>query len=297
MQKQIRTFSTMTVDLLASVFNLLEEQHTILLVNPQHMKAVPGRKTDAKDSEWSADLLRHGLLQASFIPPQPIRAIRTLTRYRKTLIQERAEVLNRLQKVLEGANIKLAAVATDILGLSGRAMLEAMVHGEQDADLLAELARGKLRAKLPQSRQVLDRRLQPPHRFLIKRILAHIDSLEASLALVQQEIEQALRPFEEAMALIESIVGIHETAAAAIVAEIGVDMLRLKSARLASWAGVCPGNKQSEGNASVASPPKGIRICMRSSLKSSGPSLTRKTTISLPNITTWLVVSARRKRW
>ena len=280
-QKQIRTFSTMTVDLLAladwlesfgvthialestgvywhPVFNLLEEQHTILLVNPQHMKAVPGRKTDAKDSEWLADLLRHGLLQASFIPPQPIRAIRTLTRYRKTLVQERAQEINRLQKVLEGANIKLAAVATDILGLSGRAMLEAMVHGEQDADLLAELARGKLRAKLPQLRQALDGRLQPSHRFLIERILAHIDFLEESLALVQQEIELALRPFEEAITLLESIVGIHETAAAAIVAEIGVDMSRFPSAKhLASWAGVCPGNKQSAGKRLSGKPTKG----------------------------------------
>lgn len=280
-QKQIRTFSTMTVDLLAladwletfgvthialestgvywhPVFNLLEEQHTILLVNPQHIKAVPGRKTDAKDSEWLADLLRHGLLQASFIPPRPIRAIRTLTRYRKTLVQERAQEVNRLQKVLEGANIKLAAVATAILGLSGRAMLEAMVHGEQDADLLAELARGKLRAKLPQLRQALDGRLQPSHRFLIERILAHIDFLEESLALVHQEIEQALRPFEEAMTLVESIVGIHETAAAAIVAEIGVDMSRFKSAKhLASWAGVCPGNKQSGGKRLSGKPTKG----------------------------------------
>jgi transposase len=280
-QKQIRTFSTMTVDLLAladwletfgvthialestgvywhPVFNLLEEQHTIVLVNPQHIKAVPGRKTDAKDSEWLADLLRHGLLQASFIPPQPIRAIRTLTRYRKTLVQERAQEVNRLQKVLEGANIKLAAVATDILGLSGRAMLEAMVHGEQDADLLAELARGKLRAKLPQLRQALDGRLQPSHRFLIERILAHIDFLEESLALVHQEIEQALRPFEEAMTLVESIVGIHETAAAAIVAEIGVDMSRFPSAKhLASWAGVCPGNKQSGGKRLSGKPTKG----------------------------------------
>ena len=280
-QKQIRTFSTMTVDLLAladwlgafdvthialestgvywhPVFNLLEEQHTIILVNPQHMKAVPGRKTDAQDSEWLADLLRHGLLQASFIPPQPIRAIRTLTRYRKTLVQERAQEVNRLQKVLEGANIKLAAVATDILGLRGRAMLEAMVHGEQDADLLADLARGKLRAKLPQLRQALDGRLQPSHRFLIERILAHIDFLEESLVLVQQEIEQALRPFEEAMTLVESIVGIHETAAAAMVAEIGVDMSRFKSAKhLASWAGVCPGTKQSGGKRLSGKPTKG----------------------------------------
>jgi transposase len=280
-QKQIRTFSTMTIDLLAladwldtlaithialestgvywhPVFNLLEESHTILLVNPQHIKAVPGRKTDAKDSEWLADLLRHGLLQASFIPPQPIREIRTLTRYRKTLVQERAQEINRLQKVLEGANIKLAAVATDILGKSGREMLDALVTGEQNADTLAELARGKLRTKLPQLRQALDGRVHPSHRFLIQRILAHIDFLEESLALVQKEIEQALSPFEEAMTLIQGIVGIHETAAAAIVAEIGVDMSRFPSAKhLASWAGVCPGNKQSGGKRLSGKPTKG----------------------------------------
>jgi transposase len=280
-QKQIRTFSTMTVDLLAladwleilavthialestgvywhPVFNLLEEGHTILLVNPQHIKAVPGRKTDAKDSEWLADLLRHGLLQASFIPPQPIRELRTLTRYRKTLVQERAQEINRLQKVLEGANIKLAAVATDILGKSGRDMLNALVTGEQDAETLAELARGKLRAKLPQLRQALDGRVHPSHRFLLQRILAHVDFLEESLALVQQEMEQALSPFEEAMTLLQSIVGLHETAAAAIVAEIGVDMSRFPSAKhLASWAGVCPGNKQSGGKRLSGKPTKG----------------------------------------
>lgn len=280
-QKQIRTFSTMTADLLAladwletlavthialestgvywhPVFNLLEEGHTILLVNPQHIKAVPGRKTDAKDSEWLADLLRHGLLQASFIPPQPIREIRTLTRYRKTLVQERAQEINRLQKVLEGANIKLAAVAADILGKSGREMLDALVTGEQDADTLAELAQGKLRAKLPQLRQALDGRVRPSHRFLIQRILAHIDFLEESLALVQKEIEHALSPFEQAMTLIQSIVGLHETAAAAIVAEIGTDMSRFPSAKhLASWAGVCPGNKQSGGKRLSGKPTKG----------------------------------------
>jgi transposase len=270
-QKFTRTFSTMTVDLLAladwlesqrvgpvamestgvfwhPVYNILEEGHSLLLVNPQHIKALPGRKTDVKDSEWIADLLRHGLLNASFVPPKPIRELRELTRYRKTLIQERAQEVNRLQKVLEGANLKLAAVATNVLGKSGREMLEAVLGGEQDAETLADLARGRLRAKLPALRQALTGRVQPHHRFLLERMLAHIDFLEESITHVQQEIEQRLQPFEEAITLLQGIPGIQAVAAAAIVSEIGVDMSRFPSAKhLASWAGLCPGNKQSGG--------------------------------------------------
>ena len=270
-QKQTRTFATMTSDLLAleewlrglgitvvamestgvywhPIFNILEEGRTIILVNAQHMKAVPGRKTDVKDSEWLADLLRHGLLKASFIPPKPIRELRDLTRYRKTLVQERSQEVNRLQKLLEGANIKLAAVATDVLGKSGRDMVEAVIGGEQDAEALAALARGRLRAKLPDLRKALEGRVQPHHRFLLQRILAHIDFLEQSIAQVEQEIEQHLRPFEEALELVQSITGLQATTAAGILAEIGIDMTRFPSDKhLASWAGVCPGNKQSAG--------------------------------------------------
>jgi transposase len=221
------------------IFNLLEEGRTIILVNAQHMKALPGRKTDVKDSQWLADLLRHGLLKASFIPPKPIRELRELTRYRKTLVQERTQEVNRLQKLLEGANIKLAAVATDVLGKSGRDMLQALLGGEQDADVLAELARGRLRAKLLALRLALEGRVQPHHRFLLSRILAHIDYLEQSLGQVEQEIEAHLHPFEEAMALVQSITGIQETTAAGILAEIGVEMTRFPSDKhLASWAGV-----------------------------------------------------------
>jgi transposase len=181
-------------------------------------------------------------------PPKPIRELRELTRYRKTLIQERAQEINRLQKVLEGANLKLAAVATDVMGKSGRDMLEAVVGGEQDAEVLAELARGKLRAKLPALRQALDGRIQPHHRFLLERILAHIDFLEESMVQIQREVEQRLRPYEEAMTLLLSIPGIQEVAAAAILSEIGVEMDRFPSDKhLASWAGLCPGNKQSGG--------------------------------------------------
>ena len=199
-ERAVRTFATMTGDLLAlsdwldslrvgvvalestgvywrPVFNLLEDGRTIILVNPQHIKAVPGRKTDVKDSEWLDDLLRQGLLTPSFIPPQPIRARRELTRYRKRLVEERAREVSRVQKVLEGANIKLAAVATDVLGTSGRARREALIAGEQDPVVLAELARGRLRAKRQALQLALDGRLVAQHRTVLRHLLAHIDFL------------------------------------------------------------------------------------------------------------------------
>jgi transposase len=270
-QRDVRTFGTMTTDLLAlndwlnalgveqvamestgvywrPVFNLLEADHEIILVNAQHLKAVPGRKTDVKDSEWLADLLRHGLLQASFIPPRPIRELRELTRYRKTLVQERAQEVNRLHKVLESANLKLAVVATDVMGTSGRDMLAAILAGEQDPAVLAELARGRLRAKLPLLRQALEGRVQAQHRVLIRHVLTHVDFLEQQLCELTAEIEDLLAPFAEAVALLETIPGVAEAAATAIVAELGTDMSRFPSAKhLASWAGLCPGNRQSGG--------------------------------------------------
>src|SRR5437763_15092 len=272
-QRQVRTFATMTADLLAlsdwlrgwgvthvalestgvywqPVFNILEEEEgrTLLLVNAQHIKTVPGRKTDVRDSEWLADLLRHGLLRASFIPPAPIRDLRELTRYRKTLVQEHSAEVNRLHKVLESANLKLGAVATDILGASGRDMLAALLAGERDPDVLADLARGKLRGKLPDLRRALVGRVKPHHLVLIERILAHLDFLEQSIAQVQDEIDQALAPFEEAVGLLDGIPCVGRTAAAAMVAEIGTDMSRFPADKhLTSWAGGWPGNKQSGG--------------------------------------------------
>jgi transposase len=266
------TFGTMTADLLAleewlarlgvthiaiestgiywrPVFNVLEDEaRTILLVNPQHLKRVPGRKTDVADAEWLADLLRHGLLRASFIPPAPIRDLRDLTRYRKTLVQQRATEINRVQKLLETANIKLASVATDVLGASGRAMLTAILEGEADPAVLADLAKGRLRQKLPLLRQALVGRVRPHHRVLLGQQLAHVEFLEESIAGLQAEIERALPPFEAAVEALQTIPGINAVTAAAIVAEIGADMGRFPSAKhLASWAGLCPGNKQSGG--------------------------------------------------
>jgi transposase len=230
------------------IYNLLEGSFALVVVNAQHIKAVPGRKTDVRDAEWIADILRHGLLRASFIPDRPQRELRELTRYRTTLIHERANEVNRLQKVLEGANIKLASVATDILGKSGRDMLEALVGGASDSALLAQLARGRLREKLPQLEQALAGQFGTHHRFLLAQQLAHIDFLDASLERVSTEIAERVRPFEAEVARLQSIPGVGRRTAEVLVAEIGVDLTRFPTARhLASWAGLCPGNDESAG--------------------------------------------------
>jgi transposase len=269
--RETRTFSTMTAELLRletwltqlqvehlalestgvywyPIYNLLEEGRTVLLVNPQHIKAVPGRKTDVRDSEWLADLLRHGLLAPSFIPPKPIRELREVTRYRKQLVNERIQYANRLQKVLESANIKLAVVASDILGVSGRAMLEALIGGEQDAAQMAEHARGRMRQRLPELRQALEGRVSSHHRFLLRQILKHIDGVDQQVVEIEHQIALYLQPYADASRLLQTIPGIGAPAAAALISEIGVDMSRFPSAKhLASWAGVCPGNNQSGG--------------------------------------------------
>src|SRR2546428_531644 len=240
------------------VFNLLESRFEVILVNAQHMKAIPGHKTDIKDSEWIAQLLSHGLLKASFIPPKPIRDLRDLLRSRKTLVQERAQAINRVQKVLETANIKLSSVATDVLGKSGRDMLEALLAGVGDADSLAQLARGRLRAKLPALREALDGRVEATHRVLLRHLLDLIDFLQGQLDRLSAEIDQLLVPYEGLIARLMQIPGIGRMAAATIVAELGTDMSRFPSAKhLASWAGVAPGNKQSGGKRLRAATTKG----------------------------------------
>src|SRR5262249_28203823 len=230
------------------IYNLLEDRFAVLVVNAAHSKAVPVRKTDVRDAEWIAELLRHGLLRASFIPDRPQRELRELTRYRTTLIQERANEVNRLQKVLEGANIKLASVATDILGKSGRDMLVALVSGTSEAATRAQLARGRLREKLPQLEQALTGQFGPPQRFLVAQQLAHIDFLEASLERVSAEIAERLRPFEPALERLQTVPGVGRRTAEVLLAEIGADRRRFPSAgHLASWAGLCPGNDESAG--------------------------------------------------
>jgi transposase len=269
--KELRTFGTMTADLLAlsdwlaaagcthvameatgaywkPIYNLLEDRFAVLVVNAAHIKAVPGRKTDVRDAEWIADLLRHGLLRASFIPDRPQRELRELTRYRTTLVHERANEVNRLQKVLEGANIKLASVATDILGKSGRDILEALVAGTTDAAALAQLARGRLREKIPQLEQALAGQFSAHQRFLIAQQLAHIDFLDASLERLSAEIGDRLRPFEPEQQRLQTIPGVGRRTTEVLLAEVGADLSRFPSARhLASWAGLCPGNDESAG--------------------------------------------------
>lgn len=269
--KQVRTFDTMTPDLLAladwltsagvthvamestgvywkAPYNLLEGNFTLLLVNPQHMKAVPGRKTDVRDCEWIADLLRHGLLQASFVPDREQRELRELTRYRTSLVRERANEVNRVQKTLEGANIKLASVATDILGKSGREMLEALVAGSTDAAAMAQLAKRRMRAKIPQLERALTGRFDDHQRFLVAEQLEHIDFLDAKIAKLSAAIEERLRPFAEELDRLDSIPGIDRRNAEVLLAELGPDMSRFPtSGHLASWARLCPGSNESAG--------------------------------------------------
>ncbi len=219
------------------------------VVNAQHLKAVPGRKTDLKDAEWIADLLQHGLLRPSFVPPAFQRELRELTRYRSSVIEERSRTINRLQKVLEDTNIKLSAVATDMMGQSARAMLTALLAGETDPAVLAELARGKMRAKRDLLVQALQGQFKPHHRVLISEQLAHIDTLDEEIERLSTEIAHRLRPYEPQIKRLETIPGIKRRRASVILAEIGPDMQRFPSAKhLASWAGMCPGNCESGGH-------------------------------------------------
>src|SRR2546427_8550425 len=213
------------------VWNLLEGQFEVLLVNAQHIKAVPGRKTDQKDSEWIADLLQHGLLRASFVPPTPIRELRDLTRYRASLAQEINRIANRIQKVLEDANIKLASVATDTLGASGRAMLEAMLAGEQDAARLAEMAQGKLRNKIPELKLALEGRMTEHHRFLLRQLFEHLRFTESKLSEIEQEIDRRMRPFEDKVTRLCTIPGVDRVTAWGMLAEIGLNKIGRASCR------------------------------------------------------------------
>ena len=230
------------------VWAVLEDEFPLLLVNARHVKQVPGRKTDVSDAAWLCQLAEAGLLRASFVPPKPIRALRNLTRYRKTQIQERAREANRLHKALEDTGIKLDCVATDILGVSGRALLAALVEGTTDPQLLAELAKGRLRAKLPALREALEGRFDRRHALWIGAILDHVDFLDGQIDRLSDAIGEQLAPFAAAVELLCSIPGVKRRSAEVIIAEIGVEMSVFPSPKqLASWAGQCPGNDQSAG--------------------------------------------------
>jgi transposase len=271
-QQQTRTYGTMTEQVLElgdwleaegvthlamestgvywkPIWNLLEERFEILLVNAQHIKHVPGRKTDVKDSEWIAQLLQCGLLRGSFVPPPPQRDLRELTRQRRQLVQAKASVANRIQKVLEDANIKLGSVATDVLGVSGRDMLRALIAGETDPVKLAELARRKLRAKIPALRLALQGRVTDHHRFLLGLLLDELTHLEGLLERLTARITEVLPvPFAEAIQRLATIPGIDVRAAENILAEMGLDMEVFPTAgHLASWTGMCSGQRESAG--------------------------------------------------
>jgi transposase len=243
------------------VWYVLEERgFALMLVNARHVKILPGRKTDVCDAAWLAELLEHGLLRGSFVPPVPIRELRDLTRYRKRLIQAHSAEVQRIQKTLEDAGIKLDSVATDVLGVSGRAMLAALVAGERDPGVLAELAKGRLRAKLPQLRQALRGRFSDHHALLVRLALAHLEQLEASIAELDTHIDRVLAPFTRTRDQLDTITGVGKRAAETIIAEIGVDMTVFPTAgHLASWAGRCPGNNITGGKRRSGKPSRGNR--------------------------------------
>lgn len=272
-QKESRRFGTMTDELLKladwlragqvtavamestgvywkPVFNILESEFEVLLVNARHIKYVPGRKSDISDAQWIGELLQHGLLKASYIPEVAQRDLRDLIRYRTSLVQERTREVNRVQKVLEDANVKLASVATNVMGVSGRQMLEAIIAGEQDPEVLAELAKGRLRAKIPELERALSGRIRASHRLLLRLHLEHIDDLNSKIENLNGEIDRLMRPFDEdeQQERLDAIPGVGHDVAQVILAELGVDMSRFPSAaHAASWAGLAPGKNESAG--------------------------------------------------
>jgi len=282
-QSVTETFGTMTADLLAlrdwlqaygvthvalestgvywkPVYYVLEDRYTLLLINMQELKHVPGRKTDVKDSEWLAQLLECGLLKASFVPPPPIRELRDLTRYRVQQVRDRAREVNRLCKVLEDAGLKLTSVVTDVMGASGRAMLRALVDGTTDPTVLADLARGRLRKKLPLLQRALQGRFRPHHAFLIEQIFAKVDFLDETLDRLTAEIDRRVAPFEPMLAALDTIPGVDRIGAISIVAETGGDMSRFPSeGHLCSWGAMCPGQNESAGKRHSGKTRKGNR--------------------------------------
>jgi transposase len=279
--RQLRTFGTVTAELIAladwldaegvepvamestgvywkPVFHLLEGRFQVLLVNAHHIKQVPGRKTDVKDAEWIAQLLQYGLLRPSLIPPPPIRELRDLTRQRAQLVRDRAAAANRIQKVLEDANIKLSSVATDVLGVSGRSMLAAIIDGHDDPAALAGLARGRLRGKIAELTEALRSLVSDHHRFLLRTLVRQVEQLEGLIAEYTARIEGVIAPFAEAAGRLETIPGLGAKAAEVIVAEIGTDMTVFPTpGHLASWAGLCPGNNESAGRRRTGKTTKG----------------------------------------
>lgn len=259
------------------IFNLLEDRFEVILVNAQHVKQVPGRKTDVKDCEWLAQLLQIGLLKPSFIPPKPQREIRDLTRHRVQCVEDKTRIANRIQKVLEDTNIKLGSVASDVLGVSGRAMLRAIIAGKTNPSELAELARKRLRGKIPELKLALQGKVTEHHRFLLETLYRQLESLEQTLEIISARIDEIVQgdqsshaedpnvvPFSLAVTLLSTIPGIRTVAAQAILAEIGTDMRQFPSAgHLCSWTGISAGNNESAGKRKTGKTPKGNRWLRR----------------------------------
>lgn len=240
------------------VHNVLESHVSVLVVNPEHVKVLSGRKTDVKDAEWLADLLRHGLLRASFIPEREQRDLRELTRFRTALVQDRSRAVNRLQKTLEGANIKLASVLSDVTGVSGQRILDALLQGEEDPEALAGLSDGKLRPKQDALKQAVLGKLQGRLRFVVSQELAQVRSLDQQIAACDEEVAAEMRPFDSEIERLDEIPGIARRSAENLLAEVGADLSRWPTvAHFTSWCGVCPGNKESGGKRRPARTRKG----------------------------------------
>jgi transposase len=282
---EIRTFGTMTDDILSMidwikkeecqsvamestgsfwkpVYNLLEmEGIKTLVVNAQHIKTVPGRKTDVKDAEWIADLLRHGLLKGSFIQNKEQRELKELVRYRRSIVDERAREINRIQKVLEGANIKLSSVVSDIMGVSAREMLNALANGESEPQNLATKAKGTMKNRISELESALKGIVGEHQQFMLLVQLKHIENLESEITQLDEEVSKRMRPYETEVKIMDEITGVGIRSAQTIISEIGVDMDRFPTAaHLASWAGMCPGNNESAGKKKILKPERVIRL-------------------------------------
>jgi transposase len=280
-RKQMRTFGTTTRELLSMrtwllsegcthiamestgvywkpVFAILEGELEIVVANAQHVKKVPGRKSDVKDAEWLAELLCHGLLRSSFVPPKPIRELRDLTRYRRKLVESQTAERNRMLKLLQTANIKLSSVVCDVFGVSGQLMVQALLKGKASPQEMAQLAKGRLRKRIADLEPALEGKLQPHHRFLLKLQLDRLQAVEEDLTTLERHIQEKLQPYAAQLALLQEIPGVDWTLAAVIIAELGVDMSVFDSvSQLASWAGVCPGTNESAGKRKSSRVPKG----------------------------------------
>ena len=295
-----RQFSTFTKDLLAlrdwlqaagvthvamestgsywrPIYNILEAHFELLLVNPRHVKNVPGRKTDVNDARWLAQLLQHGLLKPSFVPPEQQRVLQDLTRMRTSLVEEQNRLSNRIQKTLEDANIKLACIASDVLGVSGRQILSALLRGERDPMELAQLARGRMCSKRAELEVALQGHLKPHHALILTELLCQIDSLDASIERLEAAIEERMAPFQEAVVLLDGVPGIAETTAHVILSEIGTDMSRFPTAaHLCAWAGVAPGNHQSGGKQRSGKTRKGNHALRRALVEAARAGVRKK---------------------